>query len=402
MSKKGSNAAQPTPGGSATTIIQGGRIVTPFRVLERGTITIRDGRIVDVSGGEHAPSAKGTIIHAEGLTVAPGLIDIHVHGAVGYDTMDATPEVIQAISRFFARHGVTSFLPTTMTANREDTLAAIQNVARCLGPCPGGAEVLGLHLEGPYVNESQAGAQLVSAIRPAGREEYEAFFQAGPVRLITLAPEAEGSRELISYALARGAAVSIGHSQASFEEVLEAVALGASQATHTFNGMPPLHHRQPGIVGAVLSCDDLRAQLIVDLVHIHPAVVKLVVRAKGLERTILVTDALRAAGLSDGLYELGGQAVTVKRGEARLASGRLAGSTLTLERAVGNVMGAAQLPLEQALQMATITPAQSLGLAERKGSLESGKDADVILLDDKLEVVLTMVRGEVVYRHEIQ
>lgn len=383
---------------SKAILIRGGRVVTPLQVLERGTVVIREGRIADISEREPASSAEDTIIEAEGLTVAPGLIDLHVHGAVGYDTMDASPEAIQAMARFFARHGVTSFLPTTMTASREEILAAIRNVARCLGPCPGGAEVLGVHLEGPYVNESQAGAQLVSAIRPAGREEYAAFFQAGPVRLVTLAPEVPGNRELISYALAQGAVVSIGHSQASYEEALEAITLGASQTTHTFNGMPPLHHRQPGIVGAALSRDELRAQLIVDLIHIHPAVVKIAVRAKGPERIILVTDAMRAAGLSDGLYELGGQAVTVRQGEARLASGRLAGSTLTLERAVRNVMKAAQVPLEEALQMATIVPAQSLGLATRKGSLEPGKDADIILLDDALEIVLTMVRGEVVYR----
>jgi N-acetylglucosamine-6-phosphate deacetylase len=369
-------------------------------VFERGVVTLREGRIAEVREGGTAPSDAGTIIQAEGLTVAPGLIDIHVHGAVGYDTMDATPEAIQAMARFFASHGVTSFLATTMTADRQATLAAIRNVASCLGPVAGGAEVLGLHLEGPYVNDAQAGAQRVAAIRPAEREEYEALFEAGPVRLITLAPEVQGNRELIPFAMARGAAVAIGHSQASYEEVLEAVALGLSQATHTFNGMPPLHHRQPGPVGAVLSCDALRAQVIVDLVHIHPAVVKLIVRAKGVERTILVTDAMRAAGLSDGTYDLGGQAVMVKGGEARLASGRLAGSTLTLDRAVRNAMAAAGLTLPQALQMATLTPAQSLGLAKRKGSLEAGKDADIILLDEELEVVLTMVGGAVVYRWE--
>ena len=389
-------------------VITGGRVVTPFRVLEPGMVTIREGKIIAVEKGARqigdeeqcSELVEGKVINAEGLTVAPGLIDIHVHGGVGHDTMDATSEAIGAMARFFACHGVTSFLPTTMTAGREETLAAIENVARCMEKGGDGAEILGVHLEGPYLSQEKKGAQPPSYIRPADPEEYRAFFQAGPVRLITVAPEIQRNRELILFAVEHGAAVAVGHSAATYEEVLEAVSLGLSQATHTFNGMGGLHHRRPGTVGAVLSCDDIYAQVIVDFLHIHPAVVKLLVRAKGPERTVLITDAIRAAGMPDGTYDLGGQEVTVKGGEARLSTGTLAGSTLTMDRAVRNVMEAAELSLPETLRMATVTPADSIGIADRKGSLERGKDADIILLDEELQVVLTMVGGEVVYRAE--
>jgi len=385
-------------------IIIGGRVVTPFEVLEPGTVIVEGGRIVAVEEGTYQDSDEESypepgeerIIHAEGLIVAPGLIDIHVHGGVGHDTMDATPEAIAEMTRFFARHGVTAFLPTTMTASREEILAAIRNVARCMGERSGGAEILGIHMEGPYVSHEKRGAQSPIHIRPADPEEYRAFFRAGPVRLITLAPEFEENRALIPFAIEHGAAVAIGHSVASYEQVLEAVSLGLNHATHTFNGMGGLHHRQPGTVGAVLSCDEIYAQVIVDFIHVHPAVVRLLVRAKGPERTVLITDAMRAAGMPDGTYDLGGQEVTVKGGEARLATGGLAGSTLTMDQAVRNIMEATGLSLPEALKMASSTPACSIGIAERKGSLERGKDADIILLDEEHQVVMTIVRGEVV------
>ncbi|MEA3344856.1 MAG: N-acetylglucosamine-6-phosphate deacetylase, partial [Chloroflexota bacterium] len=269
------------------------------------------------------------------------------------------------------------------------------NIARCMEEGSDGAEILGVHLEGPYFNLEKKGAQPASQIRPADPEEYGSFFRAGPVRLIALAPEIPGNRGLIPYAIDRGAVVAVGHSVATYEEMLEAVSLGLSQATHTFNGMGGLHHRRPGTVGAALTCDEIYAQVIVDLIHIHPAVVKLLVRAKGPERTVLITDAMRAAGMPDGTYELGGQEVIVREGEARLPTGSLAGSTLTMDQAVRNVMRAADLSLSEALRMATITPAYSIGVEDRKGSLETGKDADIILLDEELQVVLTMVRGEI-------
>jgi len=378
-------------------VIVGGRVLTPFRVLEPGTVTVGEGKIIAVEEGARRIGDEEKIIDAEGLTVAPGLIDVHVHGGVGHDTMDATSEAIEGMARFFACHGVTSFLPTTMTASRGEIVAAIENVARCMEKGSDGAEVLGIHLEGPYVSQERKGAQSPSYIRAADPEEYETFFQAGPVRLITLAPEIQRNRELIPFAVEHGAAVAVGHSAATYEEVLEAVSLGLSQATHTFNGMGGLHHRRPGTVGAVLSCDDIYAQVIVDFLHVHPAVVKILVRAKGPERTVLITDATRAAGMPDGTYDLGGQDVTVAGGEARLSAGSLAGSTLTMDQAVRNVMEAADLSLPEALGMASITPARSIGVADRKGSLERGKDADVILLDEEHQVVLTMVGGEVVY-----
>ena len=366
----------------AMLVVTGGRVVVPGAVLSPGTVVVGGGKILAVEEGVYRegdvlPSGlrvMGSVIHAEGLTVAPGLIDIHVHGAIGYDTMDATPEAIAGMARFFAQHGVTSFLPTTVTAGRSETLAAIENVGRCLGPQAGGAEVLGIHLEGPYVNVEKKGAQSPVHIRPADPEEYKAFFKAGPVRLITLAPEIEANRDLIPFAVEHGAAVAVGHSTATYDEVLEAVSLGLNQATHTFNGMNGLHHRRPGTAGAVLSCDEIYAQVIVDFIHLHPAVVKILV------------------------YELGGLEVTVKDGAARLASGSLAGSTLTLDRAVRNVMEATGLSLVEVLTMATITAAHSIGEAERKGSLEPGKDADIILLDEAHKVKMTIVGGTVVYR----
>jgi N-acetylglucosamine-6-phosphate deacetylase len=234
-------------------------------------------------------------------------------------------------------------------------------------------------------------------VRGPNAEEYAAFFAHGNVRLISVAPELAGMERFIRWAVAQGAKVAIGHSMATYEEVLQAVEWGVSQATHTYNAMQGMHHRAPGTAGAVLTCDAIYAQIIADLVHVHPAMINLLLRAKGIDRTVLITDAMRAAGLPDGEYDLGGQTVTVAEGQARLASGNLAGSTLTMDRAVRNVVQHLDLSIPDALHMATVTPAMALGVDDHKGRLQPGYDADLVLLDQQLCVQWTMVQGRFVY-----
>jgi N-acetylglucosamine-6-phosphate deacetylase len=375
-----------------------GTIVTPHEALAGHTLVVEAGAIVALAPAAGLPQAAGDqVIDARGMWIAPGLIDLHVHGALGNDTIDATPEAIAGMARFLAQHGVTGFLPTTTAAPAEVLRASIENLAAC--PVPDdGARPLGLHIEGPYLSPRCAGAQPPQWLRDADPAEYEGWLASGQVRLVTVAPERLGSMAFIRRGVEAGVEFSVGHSQASFDQMSAAADLGLRQATHTFNGMLGLHHRDPGTVGAVLADDRLYAQIIPDGVHLHPAVVKIVIRAKGIGRTILVTDSVRAAGLGDGEYLLAGEPITVRDGVCRTAAGGLAGSTLTLDRAVRNVMSFAGLTLSHALTMASAAPAEAMGWTRRKGVLEPGADADVILLDSELNVRLTMVAGRTVYR----
>ena len=359
-------------------------------------LLIEAGRIAALGTGR-APGAADQVIDLEGLILAPGMIDIHVHGALGHDTMDATPEALAAISRHLCEHGVTAYLATTMTASRDDTLSALRNVARVIAGPQQGARLLGAHLEGPYIDGGRSGSQDKHLVRAADPAEYHEWFATGAVRTITLTPESPQAHELIRYALAQGATVSAGHTRATHDEMRAAADQGVSRVTHLFNAMEPLHHRLPGVVGAALSLDALSCELIADTVHVHPAVLKLVVRAKGLERVILVSDAMSGTGMPDGVYALGGQEVTVADGVARIASGALAGSTLTLDLAVHNIMAATDLALPRALCMAAATPAQAIGLFGAKGSIAVGKDADLAVIDDQVRVHMTFVAGERVF-----
>ena len=373
-----------------------GKIITPDAVLTDHTIVLEGDRIHAIVPAHSAPSDPDRL-DAHGQWIVPGFIDVHVHGGDGNDTMDATPTAIQAMGRFFARHGVTSYFPTTMSAPADAIARAISNVASCPQP-QDGAQHLGVHVEGPYLSKDFPGAQLPDVLRLPDPSEYQYWFESEVVRLITVAPELPGALGLIDEGVRQGIEFAIGHSGASYEQVITAADHGARQATHTYNGMLGLHHRNPGTLGGVLLEDRIYGQIISEGIHTHPAMVKLLVRAKGTDRVILITDAIRAAGLPDGDYDLGEQPVTVRDGVCRIANGSLAGSTATMDGVLRNVMQFTGLTLPEAIPMATSVPAKAMNLAGRKGVLQPGADADIVLLNEAIDVQATIVCGRVVYQ----
>ncbi len=395
---------------SVTFVVEGGRAPVAGE-LQPVHVKIAEKTIAALRVGDDMSthSRHVTTLDATGCTLLPGFIDVHVHGAMGADTMDADPTALGRMARFAAHHGVTAFLPTTITADTASTLAAVQAVAAAGDrPHPNGAASLGVHLEGPFISPRFPGAQPASAIRPPNLAEFEALCAAGPVRMITLAPEMPGAIALIAKARAAGIVTVAGHTAATYAQCEAGIAAGITQATHTYNAMSGLHHRQPGTLGSILSNDHVYAQLIADNVHVHPAAMKILARSKGMMRTILISDAIRAVGLAAGRYDLGGQSVTVTAGvgahpgECRLDDGTLAGSVLTLEQGLSNFSAAVGLDLAQTWPSTSLSPATALGLVQTRGLLEVGYLADVVLLDDGGEVVATVVQGRVVYLRDLE
>lgn len=376
-------------------------------VLDCGTLilhdrTERDMRVLIIDGvireiAPHLdPPAQTTVIDARKHIVLPGFTDVHVHGAMDADTMDATPDALHTMAQFFATHGVTSFLPTTMTAPREQIEATIENVKHAMtAPRPAeAAHILGVHIEGPYVNPMQCGAQPVEFMRPADPNEYCPWFESSAVKLITVAPEMGGCMQLIEDAHRMNVAVALGHTDAVYAQAQAAFAAGANQATHTFNAMRGLHHREPGTLGAVMANDAVFAQLICDNVHVHPAAMEVLYKCKGSDRVTVITDAMEATGLGDGDFTLGTHQVFVREGVARLSNGALAGSTLTMDAAFRNILAATGCSLAEASRMCSGTPACAIGIADRKGKIAPGYDADMTILDRDLQVVKTIVGGD--------
>lgn len=374
-------------------------LINPHSRVTGVNVVVENGRIQEITQGA-VRFEKGSIqINASDLLLCPGLIDIHFHGALGKDTMDGSLQTLQELSMYCAEHGVTSFYPTTWAAAREDILQAILNVRQNAAKLEG-AQALGVHIEGPYINAEKRGAQLLSMIRTPQKDEYQQWFDSGVVKIITCAPEIEGGTEFIQAAVARGIRISIGHSAANYDQVVKAADLGATQSTHLFNGMTGLSHREPGTAGGVLADDRIHAQMICDGVHLHPAVVKIAINAKSTARVILITDSIRGAGLPDGDYDNKGQKFSVHAGIARTPEGGLSGSTLTLETAVRNVMKFAGKPVEEVLPMATSVPAQEMGIASHKGMIEPGYDADLILMNQDFQVEKTLVNGKIVFERK--
>ncbi len=377
-------------------VIQCGTLVLPKETLRNVNVHVRDGVVTQITSDVTPPSGT-TVVDAREYTVVPGFVDIHVHGALDHDTMDATPLALETMSVFFASHGVTSFLPTTMTAPRADIDAALLNIKSMMVAGTTGAQILGAHIEGPYLNVKQCGAQFPDLIRPADRDEYRSWFDTGIARLITIAPEIAANANMIDDALLAQVAIAIGHSDADHATAQRCFMRGVTQATHTFNGMRGLHHREPGTAGAILANDNVVAQLIADNVHVHPAVMNIIYKCKTADKLALITDAMEAVGLGDGMYKLGPQDITVHNGEARTRSGSLAGSTLTLDTAVRNIIAATGCSLNDAVTMSSLTPATSIKLGDRKGNLKPGYDADMTVLDEALYVQKTIVGGRIVY-----
>jgi N-acetylglucosamine-6-phosphate deacetylase len=352
-------------------------------------ISMDDHVIVDVAHTTHVPAGAERV---QGILV-PGFVDIHVHGGDGADFMDAHEEATARILRFHAAHGTTALAATTLSASRGDLHNAVETIAALSGENAGAAEIVAVHLEGPFINESRAGAQDRQSIRVADIHELAALIAQAPrLRwIVTVAPEIEGVRGLIEHFRDR-VLFSIGHTAADYAATVAALEWGACHFTHLYNAMTPLLHRDPGVVGAALTAVDATAELIADGVHVHPAALRIAVTAMP-HRVALITDAMRACGLSDGTYKLHEHEVTVADGAARLADGTLAGSVLTMGEAVKNMIELAGLPVETVIPLATDVPARIASVADRKGKLERRYDADVVLLNTKFEVERVWARG---------
>jgi N-acetylglucosamine-6-phosphate deacetylase len=353
-------------------------------------VALDDDLIAEVRQTAHPPADAEKV---EGVIV-PGFIDTHVHGGAGADFMDGGDESNARIVSLHAQHGTTALAATTLSGTRAHIVQAIQGIVRTARHRPRGAEVCAIHLEGPYINPDRAGAQDAASIRAGDIEEAAELLGLAPHLkwIITLAPEIDGAQALIERFKDR-AQFSIGHTAATFADAVAALEWGATHFTHLFNAMPGLHHREPGVVGAALISPDATAELIADDVHVHRAVLHLAAMAMR-NRVTLITDAMRACGMPDGTYKLYEHDVTVAEGAARLRDGTLAGSVLTMDRAVRNMVELAGLPIEAVLPMATSVPARILGVADRKGKLEAGYDADVVVMTSRLDIERVFARGD--------
>jgi N-acetylglucosamine-6-phosphate deacetylase len=387
-------------------LLKGIQIYSEGKWIENGYIKIKDQKIVEVGMAENLSLQEEFEVLDLPLQykAVPGFIDVHIHGANGADTMDATREALDIMTQALPGEGTTSFLATTMTQEEKQIEKALVNAGEYIKDhqTPGKAEILGIHLEGPFVNPKKAGAQPIQYIIEPNLELFKKWEQLSgqTIKLVTLAPEQSGGLEMVRYLKANGMIASIGHTDATYEEVLNAIETGANHVTHLYNQMRGLHHREPGVVGAAFLKEEIKAELIVDGVHVHPEMVKLAYKQKGKTGLILITDSMRAKCLKNGHYDLGGQDVTVQNGKAVLSDGTLAGSILKLGKGVKNIMAFTGCELEDAVEMAAVNPAKQLNVFDRKGTISEGKDADLVILDENYDVYMTLCRGQVAYSKE--
>ncbi|MGA2097788.1 MAG: N-acetylglucosamine-6-phosphate deacetylase [Candidatus Acidiferrum sp.] len=382
-----------------TTLLHVGRALTPATEIPDAGILIRDGVIEEfgLREGMHLPPSAEEI-SALDKTAIPGFLDIHIHGAGGHDVMEGTEESISAVSKMVARHGTTSFVATTVTAGTEDTVRSVEGIAHYIAQqhetADVRAEVLGIHFEGPFISPVRRGVHPPECLKLPSAEVLDKFLQAaaGNARILTIAPELLGALPCIDAARKAGMVVAMGHTDATYEQARAAIAHGVRHAVHVYNAMRPFSHRDSGVIGAVLTSPEVSAELISDGVHVDETAMKMLLQAKGPEHVILISDGVSATGMPDGKYMLGKFEVTVSGGICRNAEGKLAGSTLTLDRALRNIV-ALGVPLASAVRMLTLNPATLLGIEFKKGALRTGADADIVLLDQGLQITNVWVRG---------
>jgi N-acetylglucosamine-6-phosphate deacetylase len=383
------------------TAIYASRILTPQEELLDAVILVEGGRITAIGHRDEVKIPEGAVDYvASGMTVVPGFVDVHIHGAGGHDVMEATPSALDCITSTVARHGTTSILATTVTAPVDETCKSLEGIAQFIRSHEHqentglAAEILGIHLEGPFISKTRRGVHPSDSITRPSIEILDKFRAAsdGLIRILTVAPEVSGALDLIRAAVTNGIVAAIGHTDADYEQARAAIQAGARHAVHFYNAMRPFSHRDPGVIGAVLTEPDVTAEIIADGIHVAGPAIQVLLGTKGFDTVLLASDGTAATGMPDGHFRLGNFEVTVKDGVCRNSEGKLAGSTLTLDRALRYIVSLG-VPLIDALRMATILPARRLGLAGKKGIIAIGADADLVVLTPDLRVAGVMTRG---------
>ncbi|PLS18743.1 N-acetylglucosamine-6-phosphate deacetylase [Bacillus sp. M6-12] len=382
-------------------LLKNANIHTGEEELLHASIYISEGKIVEVGDYDHliGKIEDCQIIDCKDKGwLLPGMIDVHIHGAGGHDVMDATAKALSGLCTLLPKEGTTSFLATTMTQSETNIEKALVNISSFLSEDnKNGAEIIGVHLEGPFINPEKRGAQLAEHIQTPDVEKFKRWHSLSgeSIKLITIAPEKDKEFQLIKYLKELGVTVSMGHTNGTYKEMSEAIAHGVTHATHLYNGMSGLHHREPGVAGAALLSDDVSVELILDGFHVRPEMAELTYRIKTADKIILITDAMRAKCLADGTYDLGGQVATLKDGKVENQEGSLAGSVLKMKDARNNFAQWIDNDLSVLTKITSVNPAKQIGVYDRKGSIHPGKDADIIMVNDSGEIILTICRGEV-------
>jgi len=377
------------------TLIKNIRLITPYEILYGYGVVIDKGKIIDIELEQNiCTNLISKYIDGKGQFLSPGFIDIHNHGNSGYDFMDGTEEAIDKIGLFHLRNGVTSYLGSVLTSSYDNIFNAVQNITEYKNKS-NLAQIIGIHLEGPFFSVQKKGAQLEKYIREPELDFIKKIvnLSGNKLKMVSVAPEKNGATEIIAYLKNKGITAAMAHSNATFNEAKNGINYGATVATHLYNGMRDFNHREPGIIGASLTDERIFCEIIYDRVHLHDGAVQIALKMKGIDKIILVSDAIRAAGLEDGVYELGGQNVIVNSGVARLEDGNLAGSTLNLRDAVYNMVHFLNIPIQYAVRMASLSPAVAIGDDNCKGSIEIGKDADMLLFDNEINISTVIVCG---------